>query len=337
LNKEHLRDVLRCSDCSGMFDIADDRASCDGCGSRFPVVDGIPVLLRDTTIGTRLDVGDYEAMMGIDEKVISQTGTEWSDLIAGIGATSRDVLEVGAGTGALTLGLLQANAVRHLTSMDVSLKFLRALAPRVAQYSVPVSLIACDANESHFRPEAFDLVVGKSILHHLLDYDQTLRQCHSVLKPGGVAVFLEPVLEGQTVTSLFMALMLRCDEEMNGGKLSPAERQLIRKQVRHQMKSTIPLDRESLANMEDKYIFAIDELRQLGRDVGFAEVDFVSGEMPFGYWAYISHSCKILGVAVEHVKSYQWIEQEYAATFGAAFPDKRVAPIGYFIFRRKSA
>jgi 2-polyprenyl-3-methyl-5-hydroxy-6-metoxy-1,4-benzoquinol methylase len=108
-----------------------------------------------------------------------------------------------------------------------------------------VSLVACDANQAHFREGAFDLVVGRSVLHHLLDYAGTLRQCCSVLTPGGVAVFYEPVLEGKTFTTFFMGLMLRVDEAAGGeDRLTEDERQRIRKQIRHQMKSTfLPQDR----------------------------------------------------------------------------------------------
>jgi ubiquinone/menaquinone biosynthesis C-methylase UbiE len=300
------------------------------------MVDGIPVLFDDSTIGTALDrIDDYSALMGIDESVIRQTGTEWKTIIGGLGYTPEHALEIGAGTGALTLGLLEAGTLRSLTSTDVSLKFLRSLAPQVARHSTPVSLIACDANEPHFRSEAFDLVVGRSVLHHLLDYEQTLALCRSVLKPGAAAVFYEPVLEGKTITTLLMALMLRGDEMTNGGQFSEEDRQRIQRQIRKQMRSVLlPQDRESLSKLEDKYIFDIEKMKRVGLDVGFTDVAFVNDGRGLSYLAYVSHACRVAGVAPEKIRAFKWIEEVFAETYGRIYPERLVSPTGYFVFHR---
>jgi ubiquinone/menaquinone biosynthesis C-methylase UbiE/uncharacterized protein YbaR (Trm112 family) len=331
-----LMDVLCCRACGGSFAFSGDRLSCTSCDRCFAVVDGIPVLLDDSTIGTALEqIDDYSEFMGIDESVIRQTGTEWKKIIGRLGYKPERALEIGSGTGALTLGLLEQGTVGRLVATDVSLKFLRALTSQVARYPTPVSLVACDANERNFRSEAFDLVVGRSVLHHLLDYQETLAQCCSALQPGGAAVFYEPVLEGKTITTLFMALMLRCDEMTNGGRLREVDRQLVRGLIRNQMKSTLmPQDRESLSKIEDKYIFEIEKMKQVGLDAGFADVEFFNDTRDLGYWAYVTHACRVVGVPPEHVQPYRWIAEVFSETYGVIFPETLVSPIGYFVFRR---
>ena len=112
LDLQRLNDVLRCSSCGAAYAISDDQLSCTSCDRRFVVVDGIPVLLDDSTIGTALErFDDYSAHMGIDASVINQTGTEWKLIISQLGLTPEHALEIGAGTGALTLGLLEQGAV----------------------------------------------------------------------------------------------------------------------------------------------------------------------------------------------------------------------------------
>jgi uncharacterized protein YbaR (Trm112 family) len=78
-----LTDVLQCSSCSAAYTISDDRLSCTSCDRSFLVVDGIPVLLDDSSAGTVLDrIDDYSAHVGINEAVIRQTGTEWKHIIS---------------------------------------------------------------------------------------------------------------------------------------------------------------------------------------------------------------------------------------------------------------
>jgi ubiquinone/menaquinone biosynthesis C-methylase UbiE/uncharacterized protein YbaR (Trm112 family) len=335
MDLEYLTDVLRCSACGAAYVVSDDRLSCSSCEHWFAVVDGIPVLLEASTTGTALDeIDDYSAYMGIDEAVIRQAGRQWKRVIDGLGYTPENALEIGSGSGALTLGLLEEGVVGHLTATDVSLKFLRPLTSKVARYSTPVAFIACDANTHHFRSEAFDLVLGRSVLHHLLDYEETIAHCYAVLKPGGAAVFYEPVLEGQTISTLFMALMLRSDELTNGGQFSETDRVRIRGLIRNQMKSTFLQDREALSNVEDKYIFEIEKLKQVGLDAGFTEVEFLNDPRGFGYWGYISHACKVVGVAPETIRPFRWIEEVFSETYGIIFPEKLVTPTGYFVFRR---
>lgn len=52
--------------------------------------------------------------------------------------------------------------------------------------------VGTDAMNNYFRPDSFDMVVGGAILHHPLDGTKALAAAYRALKPGGVALFLEP-------------------------------------------------------------------------------------------------------------------------------------------------
>ncbi len=53
----------------------------------------------------------------------------------------------------------------------------------------------CNVTSLPFESDAYDIVLGLAILHHLSELDVllALQESCTVLKPGGIAIFLEPV------------------------------------------------------------------------------------------------------------------------------------------------
>ena len=68
--------------------------------------------------------------------------------------------------------------------------------------------------------------------------------------------------------------------------------------------------------------------------IRFADVEFFNDTRGFSYWAYISHACRVVGVAPETVRPFEWIEEAFSESYGLMFPEQLVTPIGYFVFRR---
>jgi SAM-dependent methyltransferase len=65
-----------------------------------------------------------------------------------------------------------------------------------------VETAACEATRLPFDDEAFDLVFGHAVLHHLLDLDLAFREFRRVLRPGGVVAFCgEPSFYGDRIAA----------------------------------------------------------------------------------------------------------------------------------------
>jgi len=101
-----------------------------------------------------------------------------------------DVLELGCGTGDLSLELLRRGA--RLTALDLSSVSVELTAERAARYRPGAELRTAVAavEKTGFDEGAFDRVVGKWILHHV-DVGPAAREIHRVLRPGGHAAFFE--------------------------------------------------------------------------------------------------------------------------------------------------
>jgi SAM-dependent methyltransferase len=104
----------------------------------------------------------------------------------------RRVLEFGCGAGSYELDLARAGAI--VVGIDISPEAIERARERVAAQGLSerISFQVMNAEELTFSAASFDRVCGSSILHHL-DLDRALRETARILKPGGDAVFYEPL------------------------------------------------------------------------------------------------------------------------------------------------
>jgi ubiquinone/menaquinone biosynthesis C-methylase UbiE len=103
------------------------------------------------------------------------------------------VLDYGCGPGYLTKYLIDNGAV-SVTGIDVSDGEIEQARARAEQDGVQdrTRFEVADAHRTDFPDNSFDLIVGDSILHHL-DLRVALAEIRRILRPGGRAVFMEPM------------------------------------------------------------------------------------------------------------------------------------------------
>ena len=102
------------------------------------------------------------------------------------------VVDFGCGSGSNTV--LLAGRGAHVWGIDISEDLLRLAQRRltVSGREGGATFIAGSAHDTPFPDESIDVVFGMAILHHL-DLDKVSREVRRVLKPGGRAIFKEPV------------------------------------------------------------------------------------------------------------------------------------------------
>ena len=101
-----------------------------------------------------------------------------------------DCLEYGCGTGAHAFDLA-ANGCRSL-AIDISRVAIETAEAEARDRGLEVRFEEMNAEAMTFESGSFDLVYGSGILHHL-DMERATAEVFRVLRPGGRAVFLEPL------------------------------------------------------------------------------------------------------------------------------------------------
>jgi len=117
---------------------------------------------------------------------------EFLDLVSPL--AGKRMLELGFGRGELAVWLAQQGA--RVTAVDLGKDLVSAAADLARVNEVPCDFRQGDISDlTGIESEAFEVVLGIAILHHLPEtaVRKTLRECHRVLKTGGIAVFVESV------------------------------------------------------------------------------------------------------------------------------------------------
>jgi SAM-dependent methyltransferase len=135
----------------------------------------------------------------------------------------RRVLDLGCGSGENSL-LLALNGAR-LAAIDISADLIQLAERRLAVNRAPEAGFAvASAHDLPFEDASFDAVIGIAILHHL-DLSIVAREVFRVLKPGGRAVFKEPVRNSRALDLLRRLIPYRAPD------VSPYERPLTDDQI----------------------------------------------------------------------------------------------------------
>jgi SAM-dependent methyltransferase len=100
---------------------------------------------------------------------------------------ARDVLEIGCGTGELTLKL--AARAGRVVALDLSPEMLATAAARCAGLA-NVELVWADALTHPLAPESFDAIASVATLHHL-PLAAIFARVRDALRPGGVFLALD--------------------------------------------------------------------------------------------------------------------------------------------------
>ena len=99
-----------------------------------------------------------------------------------------DVLEIGAGSGAMAVELLTAYPDVTMTVTDFDPAMVDSAAARLAPFTDRVSVRQADATALPFDDGSFDVVFSWIMLHHTVEWEKALAEAVRVARPGGQIV-----------------------------------------------------------------------------------------------------------------------------------------------------
>jgi ubiquinone/menaquinone biosynthesis C-methylase UbiE/ribosomal protein S27E len=321
---------LRCPKCRKQQLVLDaSGASCSGCGYHLNYTGKILDFVGGR-LETKLDVDLYDT--NIDPTRYREIYSEFQSVLRQFDIKKfSNVLELGAGSGAWTVGMSEDPEFGTIYATDISMKFLEILTKRIKNNEC--HLLCCEAEGLEFVDGSLDLVVGRSFLHHILEYRSLLESCFRWLDKGGAAIFCEPVIQGKVWVAFFSDLIRRLDNRLAIGALDDEQKRKLGGLTRHILKENYHPDIEKIRkDIEDKYIFDIDELKLLCKDVGFSDVRYQSSNRD------TQDTIRDLRKTLEKVvgsnsilKKYDCVFESLIATIGTAAPQYLVAQTGYFV------
>ncbi len=166
-----------------------------------PVVASAPVLRSQLTARAGRERAAYDTGSVVDENRALQArfrhvfgcpnslrAERYFDAQLARLARQRDLLDYGCYDGGMLPRYL-AMGPRRVTGIDIS---ETGIALARARFGLHGQFHVGDAHAMPFADASFDLVVGRAILHHL-DWQVALREVRRVLRPGGQALFVEPL------------------------------------------------------------------------------------------------------------------------------------------------
>jgi ubiquinone/menaquinone biosynthesis C-methylase UbiE len=124
------------------------------------------------------------------------------------------VLDLGCGTGTLTILIKQAQPDAEVVGLDGDPKILTIAEAKIARAGVSVSLDHGLAFELPYADQSFDRVVSSLVTHHLTTENKrrTFKEIYRVLRPGGELHILDFGQPHNFYTALLSPLMMRLEE-----------------------------------------------------------------------------------------------------------------------------
>lgn len=181
------------------------------------------------------------------------------------------LLEIGCGTGFMSVGLVKSNYFPQVLITDPSPAFLRLTKDKIISNGLDSTsadfAVLTGEDMSLLPPNTFSAVVMRSVLHHVLDVPEFIKEVSRVLRPKGVLLCQEPIADGFTLMGTVASFFPLVAGE-HGIRLTDIQRQqleLFRQTMHFQPRRDV-----NKSTAEDKHAFRPWELMEQAGSAGMS-------------------------------------------------------------------
>ena len=100
-------------------------------------------------------------------------------------------LEIGCGQGFGMELILQQFRAATVCGIDLDPEMVRRAQKRTSHYGYRADVSLGDASHIQAADESFDAVFDFGVIHHMVDWEDAVREVRRVMKPGGIFIFEE--------------------------------------------------------------------------------------------------------------------------------------------------
>ena len=226
----------------------------------------------------------YDAKWGIDFRpgAVEQVQAKLAKVLGREPTSLGHCLEIGAGTGYLSLNLLLAGLIERSCCTDISEGMIALLRANADRLGLDVETAVCDAEALPFPDGSFDTVIGHAVLHHLPDPVRALRECRRVLRPGGIIAFAgEPSQSGHSLARVPKRAALL---------LAPAWRAAMRAAPGTPGHNDGGAENHAMEGRVDVHTFTPTALQSSAISAGFADVRVTGEELLANVFGWVSRT-----------------------------------------------
>jgi len=240
-----LLDLLACPSCAGPLSTD---WSCLACGVQYEVPDGIPNLrlLGDTRTEIvrrfyeQAPFPDFPPRATLSWLRARAERSEFARLIDRAIPSNARVVEIGCGTGQMSLYL--AHADRVVVGADLTRESLRLGVEAARRFELDqVRFVETDLHHPGLRAGAFDVVYSSGVLHHTPDPSVAFARMVRLARPGGIIVLgvynafaRIPLRARRFVARMSGYRFIPCDPVLRDRESEPARRKAwVRDQYQH--------------------------------------------------------------------------------------------------------
>lgn len=187
----------------------------------------------------------------------------------------RIILDIGSGAGNTVLPLLTLCPDSHVIASDLSvdmLAFLRlGLEKLIVDQEMDRScfLMQLNAEDLDFVDGSIDIVVGASVLHHMISPEKCLGRCARILKKGGFAIFFDPFEEGNIIIRAAYNAIL---EDSRQEALSEKTKNFLQTMIRdYDVRMARDKSSSRFSGLDDKWLFNKRYFSVLAEEYGYSD------------------------------------------------------------------